>query len=373
MRKFFYCLITVMAAVSVIISCASNNDLSSSQETGLIDQNGNVTPIIITNTITNAVDITNYYSNNIPNKAGDYYRIYVPWAGEGDGYYTVNYKDTNRLNQLYLDQIKRKGSDDGRVFAIRNRANDRGIGLFQEPYDGREDYYYFADNGDIYYKGGDKTNKTGITLMKRFVGAVIVDYRRVVRREVQSSTRAADVIQNTGKLTVGAIYKMGIGQFDAQDKFNDANGGPTDGAYEFIAARKRIWEFYGPFQHTFSWFIRRYYNTKFIEVLVLNEDANEGNRDCMGLDAYYAYYAYGNGTVAGNGMPGFQTWNMPYMTDENIYLGERPEFVIPLLTHTTTFTDASRWWSFLVMPGNPESSSTTGRKTTTGRLPRWSW
>ena len=82
-------------------------------------------------------------------------------------------------------------------------------------------------------------------------------------------------------------------------------------------------------------FKRYYHNDTFIEVLVLNPYANEGNEHCLGVDAYYAYDS---------------PRGLAPMTDENVYLGERPEHIIPLLNRTTTFTDASRWWSFLAFP-----------------------
>ena len=325
MRKTIYLLfiITVIAVAIVMVSCA-NNDALNSQQTGLIDQNGNV----ITNTV------TNYIPEEIPNKATDWYNISVPYAGMG--IITVSYKDTNKLKQLWLDQIQRKGANDGKVFAIRNRANNRDVHSFQRAYDGREDYYYFADNGDIYYKGGDINSKTGETLMKRFVGATIVDYRKVTKRSVQSDTRADDVISLTGELTVGGIYKMAITEKEAAAKFADANGGATDGAYEFIAARRQLYTYYTPTYQQWYTFKREYSHTNFLEVLVLNPHANEGNENCLGVDSYYAYYSKGG---------------IAPLIDETLYLGERPEYVVPLLTHTTTFTDASRWWSFLAMPG----------------------
>ena len=134
----------------------------------MLDQNGDI--------VSNTFIYTNsgYVAPELPFDATEYYRIFVPYS-KGSGYHTVNYKDTNKLKQLWLDQIQRKGENDGKVFAIRNRANDRDMNNFQNSHNGREDYYYFADNGDIYYKGGDKTNTTGSILIKRFVGAVIVD------------------------------------------------------------------------------------------------------------------------------------------------------------------------------------------------------
>lgn len=98
-------------------------------------------------------------------------------------------------------------------------------------------------------------------------------------------------------------------------------------------------------------FKRYYHNDTFIEVLVLNPYANEGNTYCLGVDSYYAYYGnYRVGEGATPPIDGFTAENYPYMTDEKLYLAQRPETIIPLLNHTTTFTDASRWWSFLAFP-----------------------
>ena len=82
-------------------------------------------------------------------------------------------------------------------------------------------------------------------------------------------------------------------------------------------------------------FKRYYHNDTFIEVLVLNPYSNEGNEHCLGVDAYYAYDS---------------PRGLAPMTDEQVYLSERPEHIIPLLNRTTTFTDASRWRSLLAFP-----------------------
>ena len=381
MRKIIYLFLVIIIAVSIgMISCANNQDSSLSQ-TGLLDQNGNIIggTVIETNIVwvTNNIRVwlakggvhlvitnadgsirveytTNVLSPNLPSKPTDFYRIRVPFAGSGDGYYTVNYKDTVKLNQLWLDQIQRKGVNDGKVFAIRNRDNNRNVNNFQNVHNGREDYYYFADNGDLYYKGGDKDSKTGETLMKTFEGAIIVDYRKVTRRWNQTVHRADDKIYNTGEWTVGAIYRNNLDIHTAKDKF--AGDDATDGAYESIVARRQIYLWWDGVGGTRTWFSRQYYSKGFIEVLVLNPHTRvwdkDGDENTLGVDSYYAYYGWASGTAAENGMPGFQEWNMPYMISPSIYLAQRPEYTVPLLSHTTTFTDETRGWCFLAMPGH---------------------
>ena len=327
MKKVIYLslIAVIMAAAISVISCTSNeNPVRLSQSETIIKYE--------TNTVYKTNDTANTTYNVL-----DYYNIYVPYAGGMNGYFNVSYKDTNRLNKIWFAQIQRKGENDGKVFAIRNRANDRDMNNFQNSHNGREDYYYFADNGAIYYKGGDKTNTTGSILIKRFVGAVIVDYRRVHKRVYQTANWSDDEIYNTGELTIGAIYKMGMSEGQAQARFADESGAPTDGTYEFIAARRKLYTYRDAFVAKSVLFKRYYHNDTFIEVLVLNPYANEGNEHCLGVDAYYAYDS---------------PRGLAPMTDEKVYLGERPEHIIPLLNRTTTFTDASRWWSFLALPGH---------------------
>ena len=383
--------ITIISAA--MFSCSSGLKSKNLNQTGLLDQNGNIIKdtLVYTNKVnfrtaipswatnmrmdytivTNVVGVTNtnfqviYGSNayfpNLPSSPTDYYMINVPWAnGEKDNYVTVSYKDVDKLNELWFDQINRRGAGDGRVFAIRNRDNDRGYWYdgkkpFQEAhpysYDGRYDYYYFADNGDIVYKGGDKNNKNKNIVVKKFAGAVIVDYRKVSRRWNETSHHAPDIYRNTGEWTIGGIYKMGIAYDEAKNRFADGDE-PTDGVYEFIVARKKWWYWKTSTAEEATIFERQYYSTDFMEVLVLNPHNNEGWDYCLGVDAYYAYY--GNYKASGGAMPvdGFTAENIPYMTDEYTYLAQRPEYVVPMLNHTTTFTDSTRRWKFLAMPGH---------------------
>ena len=379
MKKVIYLFLIIVIAV-VMSACASGLGSDNSNQTGLIDQNGNIIKdtLIYTDTVrltgnipiwaTNKKDYniktnvssdgySNYYeikypdeilAPNYPNNATDYYKIFVPYTGSGY-YHTVSYKDTNKLKQLWFDQIKRKGKSDGKIFAIRNRDNNRDRNNFQNDHNGRKDYYYFKDNGDIVYRGGDKNIETNEYLIKRFVGAIIVDYRKVIEKShPEEGIFKKDKIENTEEWTVGAIYKMVINVNEARRLFKD--GGASEGVYNFIGIRK--WTYFNQYVSDRKMFTRQFYNTDFMEVLVLNPYANEGNADCLGVDAYYAYYGdYDNGEGATT-INGFTTANYRYMTDENIYLAKRPEDIVPLLTHTTAFTDANIHWSFLAMPGH---------------------
>ena len=385
MKKAIY---TFLGIVIMAIGCSNGLNKNDLNQTGLLDQNGNVVKgtLVYTNVVKFKTNIpswatnesmgkysietteeeddttyeiiyeTNYVLPNMPESPTDYYKLRVPWAGGGNDYVTVSYKDINTLKKLWLDQIMRKGAGDGRVFAIRNRENNRDINNFQNKHGGRYDYYYFKDNGDIVYKGGDKNDPDKEYLVKRFVGATIVDYRKVEQRSSLSSIREDDKINYTGEYTVGAIYKMCIDVNQARKLFATSSDwsttGACDGTYDFIAARKEIWFFKNIFTEDKTCFVRQFYNTNFLEVLVLNPHGNEGNENCLGLDGYYAYYGdYRNGEGAWP-IKGFTEQNMPYMTDEFLYIGKRPEWIVPVLNHTVTYMDWSRNWNFLAMPGH---------------------
>lgn len=121
MKKVIYLslIAVIMVAAISVISCTSNeNPVRLSQSETIIKYE--------TNTVYKTNDTANTTYNVL-----DYYNIYVPYAGGMNGYFNVSYKDTNRLNKIWFAQIQRKGENDGKVFAIRNRANDRDMNNFQ--------------------------------------------------------------------------------------------------------------------------------------------------------------------------------------------------------------------------------------------------
>ncbi len=384
MRKLIYLFAIIVIITTIGMFSCADNQTSNLQQTGLLDQSGNLItntlirtniayfrgtiPIWATNGKFDYVITTNTnseieikYTNevvypNYPEDASDYYSIIVPYSGKT--YYTVSYKDTNRLKQIWLDQIFRKGQSDGKVFAIRNRDNNRDIDNFQNLHnhngESRYDYYYFKDNGDIVYKGGDKNHWEKEYVMKKLIGAVIVNYRKITyRTEPQNGKYFEDKWENMEELTVGAIYKMATPVNEARELFK--SGGATDGAYDFIACRKEYW---------YSWIgknftvdkvtvTRQFNNTNFMEILVLNRHRDYDDMSgCLGVDAYYAYYGDYRSTEGDLNPNGYTAENYPYMTDEKLYFGKRPEDIMPMLTHTTTFADASRGWRFMAMPGH---------------------
>ena len=308
----------------------------------------------------------------LPNdNPSDYYRIRVPFAVGGDGYTNVSYKDTSKLKQLWLDQINRKAVGDGKVFAIRNRANNRDASSFQNAHThgnySAKDYYYFNEDGDIVYKEDN-------TVIKKLVGAIITEYRDInIERGHRANfgfndNRQAIVdipFKLKGIYTVGAIYANTFTTEEARKKYMGDNPF-KDGVFNFITYWHLVETFHSGVAYANNIFERQYIYPGFVEVLVMYDYNNEGYNGAAALHSYYAYYGIYNYWQEYKNHPGiyFTPQNMPYMTNQYVYLAQRPEYTTPQLNHTALFTDTFRGWQFLFMPGNKDVSE-IGRKTKT--------
>ena len=291
----------------------------------------------------------------LPNdNPSDYYKIRVPFGVGGDGYTNVSYKDTNKLRQLWFDQINRKAVNDGKVFAIRNRGNNADPNTFQKTRaHGQfkaQDYYYFNENGNIVYKEDN-------TIIKKFVGAIITEYRDVTIKKrgrkygFHNNLRAIVDISYSKKgiYTVGAIYANTLTTEEAKKKYHwdfTDNNTFKDGVYDFITYRHQVETYHDGWTCWNEYFERQFVTPGFIEVLVMDESNNLGYSGSAGVHSYYAYYG------KFDRRDGFNSQNIIYMTNQNIYLGQRPEYTDRQLTHTALFTDGWRGWCFLFMPGH---------------------
>ena len=371
MRKHIYILTALAIIVSfIMIACGSTTMSQFTEETGLIDEatgkvwtNGFVKTDTVTATeetirgytnvgavkeiVTQYVQgekeyiikyVTNETISQLPDKPGAKYRISVPFASKDK--VDVDYRDTARLKQLWLDQINRTAFNDGRVMAIRNGANNRDINNFQKPHTDAgvtlEDYFYFDSKGDIYYKPDNR-------LIKRFVGAVIVDYVNVTKKNYGYADSVTHEYGHTGEYTVSGIYKMAISGQEAESIYGYGDGN----VYTFIEANITLSKFWNGAHYELIYF-KRQFERGYIEFLVMNPYANEGLANCAGVDSYYVYYG------GGFGHPDRTEQNVHKMMDEKLYLGERPEFVVPQFTRYVSFSDSgdSPWWSFMFMPGH---------------------
>ncbi len=308
---------------------------------------------------------------------GDYYDLRVPFVVK-TGYTNVSYKDTNKLKQLWFDQINRKGMNDGKVFAIKNKDNDRDPNNFQNRHTwgnySARDYFYFKDNGDIVYK------EEPDTVIKKFLGAVIISYRDVSidRGHIQSVYRGQDNRKAIVKIkwserkqngkplyTVGGLYANTMTTEGARNKYYGDDHFKY-GIFDFIAFRHDVEDFHNGVHYENHQFERQYTTPGFLEVFVMADYFWTLTPGCAALHSYFPYYGSGNTTK------GFTAQNMPFMTNYNIYLAQRPEYINNQLNCTAEFTDMhfKRTWHYLFMPGTPEPDSAV-RSVSINPIPTW--
>ena len=347
MRKSIYLLLITVVVTVAMVSCGGADITGSnysSANTGYTSTDNN--------------------SNLSEHRSNDYYKIRVPFAIGGEGYTNVNYKDTNTLKQLWFDQINRKAVGDGKVFAIRNRSNNRDANNFQKKHThgnySAQDYYYFNENGDIVYKEDN-------TIIKKFMGAIITEYRDVnIKRGHttylgnNNNRKAIIDIPFTlkGIYTVGAIYANTMTTEEVRKKYSwNSTGNPfKSGVFDFVTYWHLVETYHGGWFERNNVFERQYIEPGFIEVFVMYDYNNEGYNGAASVHSYYPYYGIYNYYKEYKNHPGFYftPQNMLFMTNHNMYLGKRPEDTTLQLNHTAPFTDTyeHRGWCYLFMPGD---------------------
>ena len=374
MKKSIYLLLVVVLATA--IACKSNTMSNFSEETGLIDEatgkvwtNGFVKTDTVTATeetirgYTNAAPVkeiitqyvqgekeyiikyvTNETVAQLPDKPGAKYRISVLWteSSEARGIFVdVDYRDTARLNRLWLEQINREGAKDGKVFAIRNGRNPYGIEDFQKSLPAKDengnlqDYYYFDSKGDIYYKPDNR-------LIKKFVGAIIVPRIYVTKKNYGFNDSVTHEYGVSKEYTVGALYKMAISGDEANSIYGRGSSA-RNAVHTFIEADITLSKFWNGAYYE-NIFFQRQFPAGALEVLVMNPDGNEGIKGAAGIDSYYVWWE-GNDRNE-------DKYNK--MLNEKLYLAERPEFTFPQFTRYVVFSDSGNtpWWCFMFMPGH---------------------
>ena len=378
MKKSIYLLLILIVVLATAIACKSKpTQLSQfTTETGLIDEatgkvwtNGfietdtvtateetlrgytNLAPVkeIITQYVQGEKEyiikyVTNETVAQLPDKPGAKYRISVLWteSSEARGIFVdVDYRDTARLNRLWLEQINREGAKDGKVFAIRNGRNPYGIEDFQKSLPAKDengnlqDYYYFDSKGDIYYKPDNR-------LIKKFVGAIIVPRIYVTKKNYGFADSVTHEYGVSKEYTVGALYKMAISGDEANSIYG-RGGSARNAVHTFIEADITLSKFWNGAYYE-NIFFQRQFPAGALEVLVMNPDGNEGIKGAAGIDSYYVWWE-GNDRNE-------DKYNK--MLNEKLYLGERPEFTFPQFTRYVVFSDSGNtpWWCFMFMPGH---------------------
>lgn len=377
MRKHIYILTALAIIVSVYtMACKSNTMSQFTEETGLIDEaTGKVwtNAFIETDTVTATEETIRGYTNvgavkeivtqyvqgekeyiikyvtnetvaQLPDKPGTKYRISVLWteSSEARGIFVdVDYRDTARLNRLWLEQINREGAKDGKVFAIRNGRNPYGIEDFQKSLPAKDenedlqDYYYFDSKGNIYYKPDNR-------LIKKFVGAIIVPRIYVTKKNYGFADSVTHEYGVSKEYTVGAIYKMAISGQEAESIYGKG-GSAKNAVHTFIEADITLSKFWNGAYYE-NIFFQRQFPAGALEVLVMNPDGNEGIKGAAGIDSYYVWWE-GNDRNE-------DKYNK--MLNEKLYLAERPEFTFPQFTRYVVFSDSGNvpWWCYMFMPGH---------------------
>ena len=373
MKKSIYLLLILIVVLATAIACKSNTMSNFSGETGLIDEatgkvwtNGFVKTDTVTATeetirgYTNAATVkeiitqyvkgetqyiikyvTNETVAQLPDKPGAKYRISVLWTEGGAWEFDVDYRDTAKLNKLWLGQINREGAKDGKVFAIRNGRNPYGIEDFQKSLPAKdengnlEDYYYFDSKGDIYYKPDNR-------LIKKFVGAIIVPRIYVTKKNYGFNDSVTHEYGVSKEYTVGALYKMAISGDEANSIYGRGSSA-RNAVHTFIEADITLSKFWNGAYYE-NIFFQRQFPEGALEVLVMNPGGNEGIKGAAGIDSYYVWWE-------GPDRDG-DKYNK--MMDERLYLGERPEFTFPQFTRYVVFSDSGNtpWWCYMFMPGH---------------------
>ena len=378
MKKSIYLLLILIVVLATAIACKSKpTQLSQfTTETGLIDEaTGKIwtNSFIETDTVTATEETLRGYTNlapvkeiitqyvkgetqyiikyvtnetvaQLPDKPGAKYRISVLWteSSEARGIFVdVDYRDTARLNRLWLEQINREGAKDGKVFAIRNGRNPYGIEDFQKSLPAKDengnlqDYYYFDSKGDIYYKPDNR-------LIKKFVGAIIVPRIYVTKKNYGFADSVTHEYGVSKEYTVGALYKMAISGDEANSIYG-RGGSARNAVHTFIEADITLSKFWNGAYYE-NIFFQRQFPAGALEVLVMNPDGNEGIKGAAGIDSYYVWWE-GNDRNE-------DKYNK--MLNEKLYLAERPEFTFPQFTRYVVFSDSGNtpWWCFMFMPGH---------------------
>ena len=373
MKKPIYLLLFLIVVLAMAIACKSNTMSNFSGETGLIDEatgkvwtNGFVKTDTVTATeetirgYTNAAPVkeiitqyvqgekeyiikyvTNETVAQLPDKPGAKYRISVLWTEGGAWEFDVDYRDTAKLNKLWLGQINREGASDGKVFAIRNGRNPYGIEDFQKSLPAKDengnlqDYYYFDSKGDIYYKPDNR-------LIKKFVGAIIVPRIYVTKKNYGFNDSVTHEYGVSKEYTVGALYKMAISGDEANSIYG-RGGSARNAVHTFIEADITLSKFWNGAYYE-NIFFQRQFPAGALEVLVMNPGGNEGIKGAAGIDSYYVWWE-------GPDRDG-DKYNK--MLNEKLYLGERPEFTFPQFTRYVVFSDSGNtpWWCYMFMPGH---------------------
>ena len=188
------------------------------------------------------------------------------------------------------------------------------------------------------------------------MGAIITEYRDVSykrgrKNHLGTCNNRGAIIDITAKqkgiYTVGAVYANAFTTEQAREMYAVENPF-KDGVYDFITYRYQVETYHGGVYCVNELFERQYLTPGFLEILVVYDYHSKLEPECAAVHSYYPYHGTYNFTENFNA----QTW--PYMTNYNLYLGQKPEDTTPQLNYTAEFTDYAelRTWNYMFMPGH---------------------
>ena len=263
-RRLAIILLIVVFSIAGIVACAGDDITGSGRGNSYtqtpVGPTGPTSPTTNTNSGGGSgggslpgMDTNDTWEMPKPNWGDDtYYTIYIPFMGRTN----VSYKDTTTLNTLYRRFIERGlGGKGGRWF-IKDGGN-----TLSDPTQGS--YYYFDKDLNIRY-GGNTYAGYHKRLMKKFLGAVIVDY---------SSNNREDGIDRgrlKGTWSLGGLYETMVSKKDDPDY------------------GQGYWQYSGPDANYLRIFMGNFYERTrgHVEVVIMNEGYADGNYNEFGADIY---------------------------------------------------------------------------------------
>ena len=215
------------------------------------------------------------------------FRVYLPWAGVHDGngnweYTWVNSSDTNKINRLWKQFIKRVAYAN-EPFYIRNARNGNSQAMLKSG----NDYFLFDNNLDIWH-----ANRLNQTPLKKFVAGVIVQYKGG---------------QFNGAYTIGGLYRTYAKTNPASGNWDDEGINIFMGISEGKPTRQSVLNGY----------------KGDLEVIVVNvgKIRVEGGYGANPKKEYALDIYYSDSQYDAKGLPVGRTW----IEDETTYIGQNPK------------------------------------------------
>ncbi|TXJ34850.1 hypothetical protein EPJ69_01350 [Brachyspira aalborgi] len=134
---------------------------------------------------------------------------------------------------------------------------------------------------------------------------------------------------------------MAIGG-DEVERIYGKGGSAKNAVHTFIEANLTLSHFWNGIYSEHIYF-QRYFEKGYLEVLVMNPQANEGLSGSAGVDSYYWWWVERD-----------QDNRLQKMQDASLYIGKKPQELVKTFTRYVKFTDSwnTPWWNYMFIPGH---------------------